>query len=798
MAAATQYFIVRYDNEASGPFVAEGANLTYTGGVAFIIKVIDDGTTGKLYCALVSGPLPSDNDVLTQGGTTADAFGAGVEIAYPAYCREDLAVAANGNITWTGPALGATHSFLFDGQTSNVVAGEILTFVDGQTCEVITVESDAGASGELSVRWITPLDEALPDDNDTFTGDIAGDGTLNGRVHPRSYTPLQVHRMLQDLNDDEDITGDDDLSRVDPTPSDRSTDQIVSLLGTVNITDTVADHMYGGSISQASGDTLYAGLDVQVTSPNADTQPVIFLNDAIKTDYWSNAYNPDSIAGNVRLMVPVRKNGVDIDGRRVKGKLSEWGDSYFTGGTTLGPGVTALALFASTDGNNQTAVGTVAGAPYNTIVITEGYHSKDYNNGNGAVPLGMSIDFGSANSLQTYERTKYIGRRGTSETLFGRNAAYFDGINLNFAYDTLTGTFSEDEKIVWGTVITYSGQTVNLTVGEEVEFVGTGRKGRILYMNDAGATGTLVVDMGGNGLPLNTDTLNGLTSGGDGAVDTVGTNTAAGTGTLIAEDTTGDRLFISRLTGVLPIDNSEVYGATSNADALVAGTVSTRTINNQFVGVYTGSNFQTNFGIGIDPTDAIVGDIFPDLDGGSQQPPNNQSGAVTGLKIGDTVTVYPWDGAATDVNGDAEPDFNEMTLASALVAGVTTVVDVGTGNIPANTPAAGFLRIQRDSDGNYDLVEYASHDGDDQFTLVGTAPSAAAIANNVFRAFIDKEATADGSLSFTAVYASSMQVAITVKNGYTAALNGPIKVFKTDATFGSAGFSVGAVRTSDA
>jgi hypothetical protein len=557
--------------------------------------------------------------------------------------------------------------------------------------------------------------------------------------------------------------------------------------------------MYGGSISQANGDTLYGGLDVQVTSPNADTQPVIILNDAIKTDFWKNAYNPDSIAGNVRLMVPIRKNGVDIDGRRVKGKLLEFGDSYFTGGTTLGPGTTALALFASTDGNNQTAVGTVAGAPYNTIVLTEGYSTEDYNNGNGAVPFGLTIDFGSANALQTYERTKYIQRRGTAENLFSRDATYFDGINLNFGYDTLTGTFSEDEIVVWGTEITFSGQTTNLTLGEEVEFVGSGLKGRILYMNDAGATGTLIVDMAGNGLPLNTDTLNGLSSGGDGDVDTVGTNTAAGTGTLIADDTTGDRLFISRLTGVVPVDNSEIYGRTSNADCLVAGTPSTRTINNQFVGVFTGSNFQTNFGIGIDSTDAIVGDIFPDLDGGSQQPPNNQSGAVTGLEIGDTATVYPWDGTSVDVNGDAEPNFDEMTLAVALVSGVSTVVDVGTGNIPDNTPAAGFLRIERDSDGNYDLVEYASHDGDDEFTLVGTAPSAAAIANNVMRAFIDEEATVAGSLSFTAVYGpGNTQVAITVKNGYTAALNGPIKPFKTDATFGASGFSVGAVRTSDA
>lgn len=803
--AYAEYFVVDYDNEASGPFVAEGADLTWDAAASkgFIITVIDRGTTGKLYCALLAGTIPDNNDTMTQGSVTADADGDAALTAYPAYARADLAVAGSGDITWTGPALGVTHSFKFDGQTGNVAPGDILTFSpNGQTCEVITVESDVGASGELSVRFISNLDEGLPDDNDTFSNGASGDGAVDGAIHPRAYSPLDIHRMLADLNDDEDIAGDDDLSRVDPTPSDRSTDEIITLLGDINVADTVIKHMYGGSISQDSGNTLISGLDVQVTSPEADTQPVIIQNDVIITDYWKNGFMPDSIKGNVRIMLKTRVNGVDIDGRRVRGKLMEFGNSYFTGSTTLGPASTALALFSSTDGNNDTAVGTVAGAPYNTIVITEGYQTIDYNNGNGAQPFGLKIDFGSANSKQTYERTKYISRRGTAETLFGRDATYFDGINLNFPYDGESGgPFSEDEILAWGTVVTFSGQSTNFSVGEVVNFDSGTTYGRILYMKDDGATGTLVMDMGGNALPTVSDSMLGMTSGGDGTVATVGTNTAAGTGTLIALNDAGaaGNLYISRLTGVLPIDDSEIYGLTSNALCIVNGTPSTRTINNQFIGVYTGTNFQTNFGIGIDATDAIVGDKFPDLLGVTQEPPNNQDGDVTDLKHYDTVTVYPWDGTSTDVNGDAEPNYDEMALAVALVSGVSTVVDVGTGNIPDNTPQAGYLRIERDSDNNYDLVEYSAHDGDDEFTLVGTAPSAAAISNNVMRALIDEEMTADGTATYQAVKgASNTQVAITVKNGYTALRNGPIKVFKTTGTFGATGFSVGAVRTSDA
>jgi hypothetical protein len=672
--------------------------------------------------------------------------------------------------------------------------------VDGQTCEVITVESDAGVSGELSVRFISDIDQGLPDDDDTFTGDISGDGTVNGVIHDRGFTPLHLHRLLSDLNDDEDIYGDDDLSRVDPVPSGKDTVKIVNLLSTMEINDEIAKHMYGGSISQDSENTLYSGLAVQVTSNTPGTQPVLVQDDDIVTDYWKNAYFPDSITGKVRVLIKTRDDGVDIDGKRVRGALLEFKDSYFFGGTTLDTAETALALFASPDGNNTTDVGTVAGAPYNTIVPTEGYHSLDFNNGNGSTPFGLSFDYGSANALQTYERYKYIQRRGTAELLFNRNAQKFTGINLNFAYDGESGgPFSEDEIIAWGTEIVYSGQTANLTLGEVVTFSPSGAKGRLIYMDDNGAAGTLLFMMEGSTVPTAADTMTGVTSSGDGDVDTVVDNANAGTALLCALYDNGlvGNLYMQQLTGLVPSDGQTVFGATSNAECDLNGAAVTRTINNQFPGVFTGTNFQTNFGLANNPTDAIVNDKFRNLLDVVQEPPNNQQGIVDGLEIGDVVTAYPWDGAAYDVNGDAEPDYNEMVLAVALT-GASTIIDVGTGNIPKNTPASGFLRVERDSDNNLDLIEYSAHDGDDEFTLVGTAPGNAAIGNTVMRALIDKEVITGTSLSYTAVKdgAVSTQVAISVKNGGT--LNGPIKPYPTTATFGNGGFSVTASRISDA
>ncbi len=96
------------------------------------------------------------------------------------------------------------------------------------------------------------------------------------------------------------------------------------------------------------------------------------------------------------------------------------------------------------------------------------------------------------------------------------------------------------------------------------------------------------------------------------------------------------------------------------------------------------------------------------------------------------------------------------------------------------------------------FVEYSSHNGDDEFTINGTSPLTASIANTVIRALIDEERSGDGNSSFTSVYDSGMPVVIKVQNGYTAVKNGPLKPFITTATFGSSGFSVKAVRTSDA
>ena len=98
---------------------------------------------------------------------------------------------------------------------------------------------------------------AIADDiSVAVNGDIRYTGTTD------NYTVIAFHRFLQDLADDAAASGDDLLDITGETPSDRSTDNIITLLAPFNIDDTLAEHLFDGSITQDTGDTVYSGLVV--------------------------------------------------------------------------------------------------------------------------------------------------------------------------------------------------------------------------------------------------------------------------------------------------------------------------------------------------------------------------------------------------------------------------------------------------------------------------------------------------------------------------------------------------------
>ena len=260
-----------------------------------------------------------------------------------------------------------------------------------------------------------------------------------------------------------------------------------------------------------------------------------------------------------------------------------------------------------------------------------------------------------------------------------------------------------------------------------------------------------------------------------------------GTALLLALDDNGTdgNLYCQRLTGDAPADNETITGGTSSATADVNGTPTTRLIINNLVGTFTGSDFNpANIGISLEAADATNGDLFTDLLGVNQQPPNNQQGSVS-TAIGDTIILGPWDGVTTDALGNREIDWDYRVLSTALSGAAETSV-VLTVAIPTWFPQTGTFRVTTDG-GVRRLLTATSWTGS-TITIAATDFSGdnAAISNGVSFTPIDRIATATTE-SFTGVYSSDQQMAGFVSRGSGPTPKQPAPIA---ATFGSGGFAV--------
>jgi hypothetical protein len=235
------------------------------------------------------------------------------------------------------------------------------------------------------------------------------------------------------------------------------------------------------------------------------------------------------------------------------------------------------------------------------------------------------------------------------------------------------------------------------------------------------------------------------------------------------------------------VDNIEIRDGANSCD--VNGSVTARTITPVFLGSYVGTLIG-GFGVGIDSDDLTSSDTVTDLDGDINTPPNNVTWTLGGLVAGDRILVGPKDSGASNF------DFDQMTLNATLNGASETVVDVGTGNIPDNTPASGTLRVTLD-DGRIRYVVYDSHDGDDEFTLNSgyvdwQDPDDATSGNAVMVSYIDKAAASDEE-AYTTIYSSAQTLWVRVRDGGAS----PIKTYEAQSSLGATGGSATASRISD-
>jgi hypothetical protein len=629
---------------------------------------------------------------------------------------------------------------------------------------------------------------------------VAVNGDIRHVSGSTTYTVLEFHRWLQDLADDAAAGGNDLVDITSATPSERSTDNIITLLGDYNIDDDAAEYLYDGSITQGSGPTLtrYSGLVVVGSIASTTTLKVVQANtfyDSQASPFWGTGLNEDPTQ-NILLQILVKTtvDGVPIDGGRVRIQARTYGDTYAEFSLTLGLGNSTAAIFTNTDLNNQTASGTVATW---TINNTEGFGQIDINNDSTDEDYYSAWDRvasagGNGNINDVYEWAKYLARAGTASTIHSMNGELFRGITHSLAYDLEGGgiTVATNDTLVWGTNIYCPTNSGTFTVGEAVH-EDTATPAWTGYVLAWDAANDYLMILLTSGTVSVSDTFTGKSSSATGTVtssEAPQSGSAGGMAHVLAvEDlgTTG-KVWIQLLKGLAPVDNTRMYDSADLTDYIdVDGSPTSRTVTPCFLGTSTGSNLIGAYGIGVVTGDTSVGDQYFDLDdNGPILPPNNQSFVVGGLITGeDRVLVGP-----KDVGNDIE--FDQFTTNGVHTNASTTVTV--TSSIPSDTPSTGTIRIQ-DNNGIYQRMTYTGWTGTTFTGCTGSGTWTSADASNLFISYLDVLASG-ATASYTAVYSSDRSLWVRVRDGGST----PIKTFQTAATYGSGGGSVTAIRTPDA
>jgi len=623
-----------------------------------------------------------------------------------------------------------------------------------------------------------------------INGDITytGGGTNN--------TVIEFHRWLGDLMDNALATGDDLLDITDATASERSTDNIITLKAPYNIDDTVAQHLFDGSIIQKNGDEIYDGMLVLA---NAGMYLSIVQNGALATNFWTTGLNADSTNGiSHRFMLKVRTAGADIDGRRIIGQTREFGFTYSEfkiNGTARGNNV--LALTYATDLNNQTAEATVA--TYTGITNTEGYRLIDVDNVGGTEPYYSEWNANKPTRTinDFYERMKDITRRGTSDTLYGStgtklNGELFRGITHEVSITGPTGTFDATEYVSWGT-----GGTAGTGVMLAIDSPTAGTKMWIQLQTGVAPSASVTI-LGGHSAA--TATNSGTPTDRTLSFPFIGQSTGSAIiGAYGVGIETNDLSATDKLTDLTNTLRTPPNNVTFTVSGLVSGgdRVLVAPLGREFAyDTLAGGTF-------------ALGDTLTFGGGGTAYLSSIRTVSTTGrMQVRMLTGAIPADnesitsGAVTAlVNGTvaASEDPRQLKLLTTL-NGVTTSV-VCTASIPTDTPSSGTIRIQMNT-GLFRNIAYTSYTsatftiGSTDFTSDPATGGAAEAGNSIFIAYIDKLATST-SEGFTGVYLADRSLFIRVRDGVVDA-NGPIKTFETTGTLGSAGGSSTAIRTSDA
>lgn len=558
-------------------------------------------------------------------------------------------------------------------------------------------------------------------------------GGAHGTASANYVTVLELHRWLQDLADDASISGDDYMDITTANPSDKKFDTIITLINGYTLDDAyttpASEFIYGGSIIQGAGETetIYDG--VSVVSNRGVIVNVIQNNTVLTNKFWNNTPNGEAFAG----INPDPANGVAM---RFMVKVKDAGAVIDNG-----------SLIFTTREWGKT--------------FSE-FRIPSTGRGVNVVPLTYTDDLNNTTALDTVATWTTI----TNIT---------PGFNL---IDVNQDSANEEYYSEW------SRDTYNINQFYE----------RMKYLSRNGEVGTLYGIAGEKFRGITHSVDIGAPTGGafaEGGATPLswGSGATAGTGQILANDTTNNILYIQLLTGVAPGSAMTVtQGAVS---ATTASAATEKPLSAPFCGASTGSSIVGAYGFSLKYADLAVNDKITALDGTTRQPPNNVTFTVGGIQPNWRILVGPEDGAGGLL-------YSQLSNTNLLNGTAVTSVVVDEA-IPANTPTSGTIRIQR-ADGRYTRHPYSAvNTGTKTFTITSHDFSSnnAIVGANIFISYIDQTSSGT-SVQFNTVQSSNQTLFIEARFGGT----GPnytdsIKPAKTTSVLSSSGGSATISSVSD-
>ena len=629
-------------------------------------------------------------------------------------------------------------------------------------------------------------------------GDIRYIGDDHNGAAPSYSTVIDFHRNLQDFADDAAAAGDDLLDISSLTPSDRSTDNIITLLNGFNIGAAESEHLYDGTIIQNAGADVYDGI---VNFGNPEVELGVVQNGVVLADDWWNqgGFHGSVTGGSTSTLVDTG-SGWSVD---------QW-VGYVVRNVTDG----SQGLVTSNTADTLTISGLMYGGTANTNTAADVFYiakglNADANNGIShrfMVPVIVGGTPTDNRKIIGFCRTygKTYSEFTINSTNNGNNVlAVSDSGDLNNAtvpndlYNSVGTVFVSPFTSIVNLTDGYIGLDVNNDTVNEFFWSqwdrGTASINQFYeytkYVTRYKAeTGTLY--------GIAADIFRGvthqltITSGTGTWVQPEAVTWTGGSGQVLAVDNVSGasttKVWIQVLTGSAPTSGT-ITGAGLATGVVSAATA--RALSFPFSGQSTGSALIGGYGVGIDTNDLTASDLLRALDNLTYQPPNNVSFSVGGLVIGeDRVLVTSESGATINKT--------QLLLQTSLTTATESAV-VTTVAIPTDTPSTGTIRVVNDS-GFDRLLNYTSFSGstftlDTTYAFNGANELAAATSGNgVYITYLDKLATAITE-SFTVVYDADRPLFIRVRDG----AGTPIKTFETTGSIGSAGGSTTAIRTSD-